>query len=363
MTHDDCAADGTAVLVFPAGMPKALAYLARAREEGRRVIGSSSLGYDPARANYPEWVSLPYVTAPDFVDEMSRAIDELKIDTVFTPNPVVWNYLNRWLREAFAQVDLEPATPPVENDAAPYRRAKDFAASLCADPLPVAARSLPISMVSALEIAALFHHSENIPGSCDHQKIRALCEIFRYAPEGDMVEIGCLFGKSAFVLSRLAGLYARGALLCVDPWSSEFLPQKTEWVDSTSSQRDFEEVLTAFQINLLPYAQGTVNYLRLPSLEAAQVYRRGTVVETAEFGETRYSGHIAVLHIDGNHEYENVRNDMAAWAELVQPGGWIVVDDYKWPYGDGPRRAADEFLQRRQCQCAFFTGGALFIQT
>ena len=65
------------VLIFPAGMPRSLAYLERAVSEGTRVIGSSSLLYDPAQGQYPGWVYLPYVTAPEFDMRMHWSIDDL----------------------------------------------------------------------------------------------------------------------------------------------------------------------------------------------------------------------------------------------------------------------------------------------
>ena len=46
-------------------------------------------------------------------------------------------------------------------------------------------------------------------------------------------------------------------------------------------------------------------------------------------------------------------------------GGWIVIDDYTWPFGDGPRRVGDEFLaaNRDRISAAFVMGGALFIRS
>ncbi|MGI4881565.1 MAG: class I SAM-dependent methyltransferase, partial [Janthinobacterium lividum] len=81
-------------------------------------------------------------------------------------------------------------------------------------------------------------------------------------------------------------------------------------------------------------------------------------------GSTRYSGRIAVLHIDGNHAYENAKADVVGWTKLVTAGGWIVIDDYVWPWGDGPQRAGDELLAAHpeKIGCVFVMGTALFIQ-
>jgi hypothetical protein len=351
------------VLIFPAGMPRSLAYLERALAEGQPVIGSSSLGHDPARERYPRWVHLPYVTAPDFDQALRQAIADFGIGGIFTPNPVVWDYLHRCLPDAFPGVTLVNGSP-VDSEVAPYRAALQFGSSLLSQPLELAASGAPRPSVSALEIAALFHHADGIPGMCDHEKIRALCELFRCSPAGDVVEIGSWWGKSAFVLSRLAACYSIGKLLCVDPWSNEHLVQNDEkgLVDRVPVNAD--EALTVFQLNLLPYAHGAVNYLRLPSVDAAVEYRRNPVVTTTAFGETRYTGRIAVLHVDGNHSYASAKEDVAAWCELVTPGGWIIIDDYVWPYGNGPKRVGDEFVHRQMSNivCAFVMGAALFIQ-
>lgn len=350
-------------LIFPAGMPRALTYLETALAEGRQVIGSSSLGHDPARERYPTWTHLPYVTAPEFDDALRRAIAEFDIGGIYTPNPVVWDYLSRRIGEAFPGVMLVNCSP-VDSEVAPYHKALQFGASSLAEPLALAASGTPRPPASALEIAALFRHAEGIPGMCDHEKIRALCELFRHAPSGDIVEIGSWWGKSAFVLNWLSCCHGVGKLLCVDPWDAEHLVQenKNGLIDNVLWNAD--EALTVFQINLLPYARGAMNYLRLPSVEAATEYRRSREVTTPTLGQTTYSGRISVLHVDGNHSYENARADVEAWADLVLPGGWIVIDDYIWPYGDGPQRVGDEFISAnlRRVELAFVMGSALFLR-
>ncbi len=49
-----------------------------------------------------------------------------------------------------------------------------------------------------------------------------------------------------------------------------------------------------------------------------------------------------LIHIDASHEYEDVLHDARGYWELLEPGGFLVGDDYhaSWP---GVVRAADEF--------------------
>jgi hypothetical protein len=152
--------------------------------------------------------------------------------------------------------------------------------------------------------------------------------------------------------------------LCIDPWTDAHLVQGDKLVDDLSAELSAEEAHTVFITNLLPYSRGDINFIRATSVEGAARYRANSTVETDTFGETRYAGRIALLHIDGNHEESAVAADMLAWGSLVLPGGWIVFDDYKWPYGDGPRVVADRFIESQSDRigCAFYMGGALFVQ-
>lgn len=344
-------------------MPRALAYFERAQAEGESIVGSSSLGHDPARALYPLWVQLPFVTAPDFDEALGKAIADFGIGSIFTPNAVVWNYLNNRLAADFPGVTLVNGSP-VENEVAPYHKALQFGERLEAQPLPLAAAGRPQPPVPAFETAALFRHAETIPGMCDHEKIRALFEIFRYSRAGDIVEIGSWWGKSAFILLRLSKIFGGGKLLCVDPWSNDCLVQNDDGGLVDQVPVDADEALRVFQLNLLPYAGDALNYLRLPSVEGARHYAASRAVETDVFGRTEYRGEISILHIDGNHSYEAVKADVEAWCGMVMPGGWIIVDDYIWPYGNGPRRVGDAYLEAQagEIATAFVMGSALFMQ-
>jgi hypothetical protein len=353
------------ILIFPGGMPRSLEYLEKSLRDGQFVIGASSLALDASREKYPAWLSLPFITQPEFDEALKQAISESNIGGIYSPNLVVWDYLNRVLNELAPGVTLVNASP-VNMELSGFRAARSQAHCLLDRPLPLASNVAATPSMSAIELAALFRHADVIPGMCDHEKFCVLCEIARYSPTGDIVEIGSWWGKSAFILARLARCYAIGNLLCVDPWSNAHLVQSDEkgMVDRVSAQVDAEEALAVFEMNLLPYNANHVNYLRMPSTDGAQHYRARRDVTTASFGTTRYDGHIAILHIDGNHSYAAAKADIAAWGGFVVAGGWIIVDDYIWPYGDGPQRVGDEFLAEHQdkVDVAFVMGSALFLQ-
>lgn len=354
-----------AILIFPAGMPRALEFLASCQKEQRRVVGASSLAFDPSRPLYPDWVTLPYVNQDTFGPALTQAIGDLDIGGIYSSNPVVWDYLNRTLAQISPDVSLLNASP-ANAELEGYRVAKQRGSTLLNTPLPLAIDQLGKADMRELEAAALYRHAENIPGMCDHEKLRALYEVARYSPTGDVVEIGSWWGKSAFIFLRLAQFFGIGRLLCVDPWSDAHLVQgdKNGLVDIASAQFSADEALSVFQVNLQPYSRGDVNYLRLPSIDGAKLYRSQSAVHSQAFGTTRYTGRIALLHIDGNHSYENAKADVGTWSDLVMPGGWIIIDDYTWPFGDGPKRVGDEYLaeNRSRIANAFVMGGALFVR-
>lgn len=351
------------ILVFPAGMPRAIEFARRATDEGRRVIGCSSLPHDPARSHYEDWAFLPFVTDDAFHPALAALVSKERVTGIYTPNPVVWQHLNDTIAARHPGLTLLGG-PPVDREMAPYRTAFAFGAETAAAPLPLPGLAVGPSRFSAADLAATFRHVEALPGMCDHEKIRALFAVFASVPSGDVVEIGSWWGKSALLLHRLASLAGTGPLLCIDPWTQENLRQGDAkgLVDGTEVSTD--EAFEVFCANLSPYADGRMNYLRMPADDAAPLYQPGLVVETPSFGRTVYNGGIALLHVDGNHAYAHASADVRLWAPHLLPGGWLVVDDYQWPYGDGPRRAGDEYLERMQgaYDCAFVMGSALFVR-
>ena len=351
------------ILIFPGGMPRSK-HLARiCREIGITATGASSLRVDPASAEYDRWIYLPNLGAPDFAGALASSVEEYGFHAIYTPHPVIWQYLSAELPSLAPGVRLVQPAPMVAA-ARPYSEAEEKAVSYRRRPMPLGLESRP--PIPERELVAMLLHAENIPGMCHPDKLFAMAEIAAASPAGDLVEIGTWWGKSAFVMLRLGRLYGIGPLLCVDPWSQNCLCQHDPNgnLNAMAATLDAGQAFSIFLANLLPYADGDLNYLRLPSTEAAARFESNHQVVSNEFGETGYCGRIAILHIDGNHEEESVAADLNAWEPMMADGGWIVFDDYCWPFGDGPRRVADAFLSagRTRVETSFVAGGALFVK-
>lgn len=349
------------VLIFPAGVPGGLDHKVEAEARGLKVVGASSLEYDPIQREFGAWERLPFIHEEGFESALATAVRRHGVTRLFTPHFITWLTLSERLGSIAPEVQLVGGPALLEQEGR-YRELRLAAAAespiLLCGPAPAQPALNPAHRAGILRLV------NGVPGMTDADKIAALFEVARRAPSGDVVEVGSWWGRSALLLLLLAQAHRIGPLLCVDPWTAEGLVQDVDLVDRASSAMDTDEALRIFEINLRPFAKDDVNYLRLPSTDGAAAYRRSRTVASQVFGEVRYAGEIALLHIDGNHTERAAAEDVAAWAPLVRPGGWIVVDDYVWAFGDGPRRAGDALLEQlgHAVDCAFVTGTALFIQ-
>jgi cephalosporin hydroxylase len=344
-------------------MPDAISFLNNCISQQRSVVGASSLANDPSREQYPVWEYLPYVNDPVFQKALSSILEKHAVTEVYTPNPPVWNLLSQLLPKTAPTVKLL-GDQPVNEMLAGHRSSKRVANLLWMHRDFLAVDTTAKPRMTRAQFDAMVHHANTIPGMCDHQKMLALSEVFRESPGGDVVEIGSWWGKSAFILAYLAKTYNIGKLLCVDPWSNTHALQDVSMLDGMADVMSAEEAHQVFLTNLIPYSDGHINFLREPSVVAATQYRSSANVYSPAFGKTNYAGKIALLHIDGNHKEVEVNADLRAWGDLVVKGGWVVFDDYKWPYGNGPRMVADRFIAENANSIAraFFMGGAMFIQ-
>ena len=59
------------------------------------------------------------------------------------------------------------------------------------------------------------------------------------------------------------------------------------------------------------------------------------------------------IYIDANHTYDAVKADLRAFHPKVKPNGFITGDNYgdrpNWWWGDGVKRAVDEFVRDGRC--------------
>ena len=150
-----------------------------------------------------------------------------------------------------------------------------------------------------------------ISGRCSFRECRLVAYLALHAPAGgDIVEIGALHGRVTAWLVEAAELRPdRPAVHSIDPH------QLGTW-------DEFNATVKAFRL--------TERSLR--------IHR----ADSSVFGHT-WSEPISCLWIDGAHEYDDVRQDIANFAPHVIAGGTVAFDDAAGGLFPGVERAISEW--------------------
>lgn len=350
------------LLIFPASLAESVPIAQAATERGEFVIGAASVAIsDEERRHFSAWAELPFISDPTFAAALAQLLQHHKITAIYAPHPVAWTTLRTLLPQQHPGITLLNDNP-CEQRLAPLRHAEQQRNTLPFH-LPGLPHTppLPAWLETALTLAL-----SHLPGQSPAEKLALMAGLAHGGVAGDLIEIGSLWGRSAYALALACTREGIGPILCVDPWQSNAYqqPDSNALLAVASDSLDAEASYRYFIANLAPFAGTRCNYFRGYSTQAAEHYRSQHEIRSECFGHTRYAGRIALLHIDGNHDYAAVVADLDAWTPLLQPGGWLILDDYCWPFGDGPRRAADEWCQQHadRITCVFCAFGSLWLQ-
>lgn len=148
-----------------------------------------------------------------------------------------------------------------------------------------------------------------------------------------IIEVGSWLGASAinmFYQTKKNNLDTK--IYCVDTWlgATEF------WTDSNdTSDRDlklkngFPQVYFDFLENVVSHnAEQSIVPIPNTSFIGAKILKYKNVMAD-------------LIYVDGSHEYEDVKQDIISYMDLLRPGGFMFGDDFNqvWP---GVRRAVTE---------------------
>lgn len=356
------------LLVFPLDMDSAAPFLQVASALGVEVVGASSALAGPGDRPVNHFIHLPFVTAPDFNQALAGAIRQYGITTVFAPHQVVWRHLDTLLHMAPDSFHFELCKPdPISAIWQLFNRHENWAATARKSAMPewIGGSELRPPLSQAC-YAALHRQFLSSPGDSDEGKLQALCDIARLLPKGDLLEIGCLYGRSSLALGYLANRHRIGNLICVDPWNTAKLTDQGTQVASLDIERDHVDFEKIFRIFLSTAAMlDNIGYIRKTSEDARPLYDAALQsgrLDSPELGSIALSPHLSLLHVDGNHRYDHVQRDVEVWSSYLMGGGWLLLDDYVWAFGDGPKRVGDELLGNSLYDTAFVSGDTLFLR-
>jgi len=140
-------------------------------------------------------------------------------------------------------------------------------------------------------------------------------------------EIGVWKGKSSYIFAK--GLKPNGILYSIDPFDGD---------GDIASKDSYKNGIENLNISLLQNFENTMKKYFL--WERIRVLPFLSAQARSKFFETK----IDLLFIDGNHDYDAVKEDYFLWSGLIPPGGVIVLHDVGAIHVDGPRRVAEEFI-------------------
>lgn len=153
--------------------------------------------------------------------------------------------------------------------------------------------------------------SMKVPGQIRFTEARFLYQLGRR--KGNLVEIGCLQGRSTAVLVQAAKVF-KADVTSVDPFYF------TPGMKIQSSPEIWRQNLEGIGLQ-------APHLLAMESHAAAQVYDK----------------EIGFLFIDGNHDYEHVKEDIADWAPKIKIDGVIAFHDMFMPHISGVAQAVTEW--------------------
>ncbi len=350
------------IIVFPSGMPESVTFIQNNAD--KELIGASAISNDKTNDLYSQWQYLPYVDTAEFDSALLSLIRKTEPDEIYCPHRFASYYVKKTIKNNGIKIKLIGTG---DEKIAHFKQQQESQWYQSYKEITLKYSIQNKNRLSKTEVIAVIRHSLAIPGETGEEKIIALLAIGHLIPVGDVVEIGCLYGRTSFVFGWLAQRYNIGATLCVDPWSTEAAIHE----DTSSMARDairenyeYNSIFQLFKENLIPSFYKTVNYLRSTSHEAAITFSNNKRITTSEFGETQYAQNISCLHIDGNHDFSAVLDDLMQWNFLLNGNAWLILDDYNWPFGDGPKKVGDEVLKTNQeaIEYSFISGDALFIR-
>ncbi|MDQ1912297.1 class I SAM-dependent methyltransferase [Paenibacillus sp. GD4] len=175
------------------------------------------------------------------------------------------------------------------------------------------------------KIMKIIEHVRTIEGWLTNKEILGLVIMTMLAERipGSIVEIGSYKGKStlALAMSSLRLTKAKKTVYAIDPFSSNGIIGKNYY--------------KAFRKNMKN--AGVKQYVVPIKRLSHEAYNDFPVP-------------IAQLFIDGNHEYDMVKQDISIYVPKVSQGGYIAFHDYNQSKFPGVKHAVDELLQNKKYQ-------------
>lgn len=185
-------------------------------------------------------------------------------------------------------------------------------------------RSIPIELPDGMSDQCILRAS-GINGWMTEYELAWLATT-AFKQRGAVVEVGSFLGRSTAALSDSI---PERTVYAVDNWTGSTQDQSSGWWPIIMLDRPPNWLFNRFLLN----AADNVFPLQLDSFAAADQFDADDI----RFG---------MIFLDNDHDYEWVKQEIAAWAPLLADGGILCGHDYA--PGWGVMKAVDEVLPKRE---------------
>jgi hypothetical protein len=180
-----------------------------------------------------------------------------------------------------------------------------------------------------------------VPGMIDVERcILHMVVCFTQVARGDVIEIGAWQGRNSIALALGCVASGNGRLTVIDHFKGN--PGKESYYKILNE--DLSDLLDGFNLN---------------------VTRAGLTNEVTVFAGNREDfdekKSVRLLFIDGNHEYEAVKGDIAHFRPMLVPQAVVIFDDYSEEF-PGVVRAGDEFIKENPSSTSINLGRSLVVK-
>jgi hypothetical protein len=160
-------------------------------------------------------------------------------------------------------------------------------------------------------------------GGCSPEKAHVLLWLIKHGRLTASCDIGVYRGRSFFPQALAHLRYTGGVAYGIDPYSRTAAEQSDnpsiqedldQWVATTDFDALQRDVLATLESRHLT---SNAEFLRMSSNQAVEVFRARSI-------------HFGLVHVDGNHDSKEVLDDVRNYLPLLQPGGFLVLDDISW---------------------------------
>ncbi len=159
---------------------------------------------------------------------------------------------------------------------------------------------------------------------------------------GNIIEIGSWLGGTTSYLAKGCQLAGNGKVIAIDHFAGN--PGKEALYQAGVAPG--KTIFATFQSNIA--RAGVSEYIE--PLEMDSVSAREIVTAPAR-----------MVFIDGNHDYEHVREDIGLWEPLLMPGGVLAFHDFN--SAEGVTRGVTEFVApERYSSCVLVDSLLIFFR-